>query len=126
LCSGAAADIGKAEEEAVAVQERSQWPKAVVLRPAQSALPRIFCSMGNPPSSFYPHQPQAAPQDVPPINVIQVPTKHSKRMAVSYAATDITRQDCGLRGQTDVAEPGSGSSSDQQGLLSMHAGEASR
>ena len=82
--------------------------------------------MGNPPSSFYPHQPQAAPQDVPPINVIQAPTRHSKRMAVSYAATDITRQDCGLRGQTDVAEPGSGSSSDQQGSLSMHADEPSR
>ncbi|DBA88263.1 hypothetical protein WJX77_007342 [Trebouxia sp. C0004] len=52
--SGIAADIGKAEEEAVAVQERSQWPKAVVLSPVQSGLPRIFCSVGNPPSSSYP------------------------------------------------------------------------
>jgi len=68
----------------------------------------------------------AVSQDVPLIDILQAPTKRSKRMAVSYAATDITGQDCGLHGQMDVAEPGSGSSSDQQGLLSMHAGEASR
>jgi len=124
LCSGAAADIGKAEEEAVAVQEHSQCPKAVVLRPAQSAWPRIFCSVANPPSSSYPHQPQAAPQDAPPNDIIQAPARRSKRRADSYAATGITRQDSGSHGLTDV--PVSGSSSDQETSKSVHADEASR
>lgn len=126
MCSGVAADIGKAEEEAVTVQERTQCPKAVVLHPAQSALPRIFCSVANPPSSSYPHQPQAASQDAPRADIMQAPTRRSKRMADSYAATDITRQDSGLHGQMDEAEPVSGSSSDQQASASMHADEASR
>lgn len=126
MCSGVAADIGKAEEEAVAVQELSQCPKAVVLRPAQSALPRIFCSVANPPSSSYPHQPQAAPQDAPPLDITQAPSRRSKRKADSYAATDITTQDSGLHGQTDAAEPVSWSSSDQQASASLHADEASR
>lgn len=127
LHPGVAADIGKAEEEAVIVQERSQCPKAVVVRPALSALPRIFCSVANPPSSSYPHQPQAAPQDAPPNNINQAPTRRSKRMADSHAATDIvTTQDSGLHGQTNEAEPVSGSSSDQQASKSVHADEASR
>jgi hypothetical protein len=67
----------------------------------------------------------AVSQDVPLIDILQAPTKRSKRMAVSYAATDITGQDCGLHGQMDVAEPGSGSSSDQQGLPSVYADQAS-
>ena len=126
LCPGAAADISKAEEEAVVVQERSQCPKAVVVRPAQSALPRIFCSVANPPSSSYPHQPQAAPQDAPPNDINQAPARRSKRMADSHAASGVTRQDSGLHGQTDEAEPVSMSSSDQQASASMHADEASR
>jgi len=124
LRSGVAADTGKVEEEAVAVQERSQCPKAVVVRPAQCALPRIFCSVANPPSSSYPHQPQAAPQDAPSHDIIQAPARRSKRMADSYAATDISRQDSGSHGLTDV--PISGSSSDQEASKSVHADEASR
>ncbi len=123
LCSGVAADSGKTEEEAVAVQERSQCPKAVVVRPAQSALPRIFCSVANPPSSSYPHQPQAAPQDAPPCQIMQVPARRSKRMADAYGATDITRQDSGLHGQTDVAI--SGSSCDEEASKSVCVDEAS-
>ncbi|DBA83665.1 TPA: hypothetical protein ACH3X1_006220 [Trebouxia sp. C0004] len=125
LPSNHPADIGKAEEEAVAVQELSQCPKAVVLRPAQSALPRIFCSVANPPSSSYPQRPQTAPQDTLLNGIIQGPTRRSKRMADSYAAID-TRQDSGSHGLTDVAEPVSGSSSDQQASKSVHADEASR
>ncbi len=55
---------------------------------------------------------------------MQAPARRSKRMADSYAATDITRQDSGSHGQTDVAI--SGSSSDQEASKSVHADEVSR
>ncbi|KAL0041806.1 hypothetical protein WJX79_005336 [Trebouxia sp. C0005] len=53
---GVAADIGKAEEEAVTVQERTQCPKAVVLHPAHfspsmEALPAVKVP-ANQPASF--------------------------------------------------------------------------
>ena len=124
LCSGVATETNNAEEEVVTVPERSQCPKAVVVRPAQCALPRIFCSVANPPSSSYPHQPQAAPQDAPPNDIMQAPTRRSKRMADSCAATDITRQDSGSHKLSDVAI--SGSSCDQEASKSVRADEASR
>lgn len=118
-------DAGDAEEEkeAVATQEVAHCPEAVVLRPAQSALPRIFCHVANAPSSTYPHQPQAAPTN-PSADTVQLPPRCGKRLADSQPQTENTRLDTCSHAHASATEPAGESSSDQQPSASVHTGEA--
>lgn len=53
------ADASSQQPGSDGAPEISQATQTHIVMPATSALPRIFCNVANPPSSSYPHQPNA-------------------------------------------------------------------
>ena len=102
-----AGETRNAEQASVLVQEPPKCPEAVLVCPAVSALPRIFCSVANAPSSSYQHQPQVAPavaiSSAPAANPTS-PARRSKRMAASQPEV-LLEQPSGPQSQVESADP---------------------
>ena len=84
-------DTADREQETPVVQESVQCSEAVVVRPAQSALPRIFCNVANQPSSTYLHPPPHTTPSDPPAgdnsSVARPPIRRSQRFVDSQTHT---------------------------------------